>query len=61
MQRTLEQELLVLLRGLSRECLVCGAHAVRSFEEGLLCRECGSSLRAGTGVAAELQCVVQAG
>jgi hypothetical protein len=41
--RTLEQELLALARGVSLECLVCGEFLLRS-REGLFCPECGSTL-----------------
>ena len=54
LHRTLEQELLAVLRGASLECLVCGEFVLH---EGALvsCPECGMRLhgrvdRAGTGV-----------
>jgi Zn finger protein HypA/HybF involved in hydrogenase expression len=43
--RTLEQELQALLRGVSLECLVCGEFVLHAG--GMInCPECGSSLRA---------------
>ena len=48
LHRTLEQELLALLRGASLECLVCGEFVLHAG--GMLtCPECNSSLRAGAG------------
>jgi Zn finger protein HypA/HybF involved in hydrogenase expression len=43
--RTLEQELQALIRGVSLECLVCGEFVLHAG--GMInCPECGSSLRA---------------
>ena len=42
--RTLEQELLALLRGASLECPVCGEFVLQQ-PDGLSCPECGSWLR----------------
>jgi predicted RNA-binding Zn-ribbon protein involved in translation (DUF1610 family) len=44
LHRTLEQELLALLRGASMECLVCGEFVMRKGAH-LHCPECGSTLR----------------
>jgi len=59
LHRTLEQELLAVLRGASLECPVCGEFVLH---EGSLvrCPECAMRLhgrvgRAGTGVQSELQ------
>jgi Zn finger protein HypA/HybF involved in hydrogenase expression len=41
--RTLEQELLTLLRGASLECLVCGEFVMHG-SSGVFCPECGSQL-----------------
>lgn len=41
--RTLEQELLALLRGTSMECLACGEFVMR-VGDTVVCPECGSSL-----------------
>ena len=51
LHRTLEQELLALLRGASMECLVCGEFMMRKGPH-LHCPECGSTLRAEAGAAA---------
>ena len=45
-QRTLEQELLALLRGASLECLVCGEFVMHPPGGGIFCPECGSGLAA---------------
>ena len=48
LNRTLEQELQGLLRGVSLECLVCGEFVLHAG--GMItCPECGSSLRAALG------------
>jgi Zn finger protein HypA/HybF involved in hydrogenase expression len=44
LNRTLDQELLALLRGASLECLVCGEF-VQHVPGGVFCPECGSGLR----------------
>ena len=58
--RTLDQELLALARGLSLECLVCGEFVLRSGG-AIVCPECGAELRAGNGARASLQFETQAG
>ncbi len=59
--RTLEQELLALSRGVSLECLVCGEFVLRRGD-ALACPECGSVLRAEAGAAESgLQLDLQAG
>ena len=59
--RTLEQELLALSRGVSLECLVCGEFVLRRGH-ALACPECGSVLRAESGAEqARLHFGVQAG
>jgi predicted RNA-binding Zn-ribbon protein involved in translation (DUF1610 family) len=59
--RTLEQELLALARGVSLECLVCGEFLLRRGD-AFACPECGSTLRAGGDVkATRLQLDLQAG
>ena len=58
LNRTLEQELLALMRGASLECLACGEfvlHAGAAIE----CPECGSRLEGGE--AKQLELGVQAG
>ncbi len=44
--RTLDQELVALLRGASFECLVCGEFVMR-FEQALACPECRTILADG--------------
>jgi predicted RNA-binding Zn-ribbon protein involved in translation (DUF1610 family) len=56
--RTLDQELLALMRGVSLECLVCGEFVLSRHGE-IECPECGFALRdAGR---AGLQLGLQAG
>ena len=43
--RTLDQELLAIMRGASLECLVCGEFVMHAEGGALLCPECGSGLR----------------
>ena len=45
LNRTLEQELLGLTRGISLECLVCGEFVMRLEDGSFFCPECGSGLR----------------
>ena len=42
--RSLEQELLALLRGASLECLVCGEFVMHARGGTVFCPECGSQL-----------------
>jgi uncharacterized Zn finger protein (UPF0148 family) len=42
--RTLDQELLALLRGASLECLVCGEFVMHAHGGAVFCPECGSQL-----------------
>jgi hypothetical protein len=62
--RTLEQELLALLRGASLECLACGEFVMHARAGVVFCPECGTQLAdaavAGIGVAAG-EPVVEAG
>jgi Zn finger protein HypA/HybF involved in hydrogenase expression len=56
--RTLDQEVLALLRGASLECLVCGEFVQHRL--GLIaCPECGAAMKEGG--EARLQSRVQAG
>ncbi len=48
LHRTLEQELLALLRGASLECPMCGEFVLHD-REAIRCPECGSVLRGGVG------------
>ena len=56
--RTLDQELLALLRGASLECLVCGEFVQHRLGV-IVCPECGSAY--GNGGEARVQSTVQAG
>jgi len=49
--RSLDQEVLSLLRGASLECLVCGEFVLRLADGSLFCPECGCGL--GDRVASE--------
>ena len=44
LHRSLEQELLAVLRGASLECLVCGEFVMHGSGGGVFCPECGSQL-----------------
>jgi Zn finger protein HypA/HybF involved in hydrogenase expression len=59
LHRTLEQELVALLRGISLECLVCGEFVLHSGG-AIECPECGSSVRPG-GLEGGVQLSSQAG
>ena len=61
LNRTLDQELLALMRGASLECPVCGEFVLH-LRAAIACPECNSSLRAGNGLQnAQLQLGSQAG
>ena len=60
LNRTLDQELVALVRGVSLECLVCGEFVLRSGGT-LCCPECGFRLRDEKAGKAGLQLDVQAG
>ena len=60
LNRTLDQELLALLRGASLECLVCGEFVLHAGGS-IFCPECGLSLRAEGAAEAPLQFDMQAG
>jgi Zn finger protein HypA/HybF involved in hydrogenase expression len=42
--RSLDQELLALLRGASLECLVCGEFVMHARESVVFCPECGTQI-----------------
>ena len=42
--RSLNQELVALLRGVSLECLICGEFVMHARGRGVFCPECGSQL-----------------
>jgi len=60
LSRTLDQELVALMRGVSLECLMCGEFVLRS--KGVLCcPECGLRLRDEKAQESGLQLDAQAG
>ena len=44
LHRTLDQELVALLRGASLECLACGEFVMHARRDVIFCPECGSQL-----------------
>jgi rubrerythrin len=60
LNRTLEQELLALLRGASLECLVCGEFVLHRRAD-IACPECGMTLPRDEAGAAQLELGVEAG
>jgi uncharacterized Zn finger protein (UPF0148 family) len=44
LNRTLDQEVLALVRGASLECLVCGEFVLRLRDGSTFCPECGCGL-----------------
>jgi uncharacterized Zn finger protein (UPF0148 family) len=61
LNRTLDQELLAVLRGASLECLVCGEFLLHLPGGEISCPECGATFGAGEAAGATLQFDVQAG
>jgi hypothetical protein len=61
LNRTLDQELLAVLRGASLECLVCGEFLLHLPGGGIRCPQCGAALGAEGAAGATLQFDVQAG
>jgi uncharacterized Zn finger protein (UPF0148 family) len=59
--RTLDQELVALLRGASLECLVCGEFVMHARGGAVFCPECGSQLGTEDALESGLQSGVQAG
>ena len=60
-QRTLDQELVALVRGISLECMVCGEFVLQA-ERAIACPECRSILAAGVDLPeVAIPSVVQAG
>jgi hypothetical protein len=60
LNRTLDQELIALARGVSLECLVCGEFVLVS-RGGMVCPECGLRLRDRDIQESGLQLGLQAG
>jgi hypothetical protein len=58
--RTLEQELVALLRGASLECLACGEFVMHARAGVVFCPECGTQF-ADAAIAAAGEPVVEAG
>jgi predicted RNA-binding Zn-ribbon protein involved in translation (DUF1610 family) len=58
LNRTLDQELLALMRGASLECPACGEFVLH-LRGGILCPECGASFEASA--ESRLQLGLQAG
>ena len=44
LHRSLDQELVALLRGASLECLVCGEFVMHAQRGAIFCPECGTQL-----------------
>jgi len=61
LNRTLDQELLALMRGASLECLACGEFVLHRSDGSIACPECGAELRAENAGGAALHFEMQAG
>jgi uncharacterized Zn finger protein (UPF0148 family) len=61
LHRTLDQELVALLRGASLECLACGEFVMHARGGSVFCPECGSQLGDEDALEAGLECGAQAG
>jgi Zn finger protein HypA/HybF involved in hydrogenase expression len=61
LHRTLDQELVALLRGASLECLACGEFVMHARGGSVFCPECGSQLGDEGALETGLECGVQAG
>ena len=61
LHRTLDQELVALLRGASLECLVCGEFVMHARESTVFCPECGTQLGGEDLAEAGLYFTVEAG
>jgi len=60
LNRSLDQELLAVLRGVSLECLVCGEFLLH-VHGAIRCPQCGAELATGEAGGATLQLDLQAG
>ncbi len=61
LNRTLDQELLALMRGASLECLVCGEFVLARGRRLVECPECGMALSGEQTTESGLQLSSQAG
>jgi uncharacterized Zn finger protein (UPF0148 family) len=61
LHRSLDQELVALLRGASLECLVCGEFVMHARGGSVFCPECGSQLASEDALEDGLPSTVQAG
>ena len=59
--RTLDQELVALLRGASLECLACGEFVMHARRGTIFCPECGSQLASEEALATHLDAESRAG
>jgi predicted RNA-binding Zn-ribbon protein involved in translation (DUF1610 family) len=53
LNRTLDQELVALARGVSLECPICGEFVLHARGGAIACQECGSSLVDGVDAVVE--------
>ena len=61
LHRTLDQELVALLRGASLECLACGEFVMHARRGSVFCPECGSQLGDEETLESGLESMLQAG
>jgi Zn finger protein HypA/HybF involved in hydrogenase expression len=61
LHRTLDQELVALLRGASLECLCCGEFVMHARGGAVFCPECGSQLADEAALGDALSAGVEAG
>ena len=61
LHRTLDQELVALLRGASLECLTCGEFVMHARGGNVFCPECGSQLGDEESLESGLESMLQAG
>ena len=59
--RSLDQELVALLRGASLECLACGEFVMHARAGVVFCPECGSQLATEDALAPQLDAESRAG
>ena len=61
LHRSLDQELVALLRGASLECLACGEFVMHARGGSVFCPECSSQLGDENALETGVECTVQAG